>query len=259
MPTSMNTTTLPRTHVVPKGLTAKLRGPARTCLELAERARAAGALRCEVLLEVNLAWAGVMLGEFREALHHGTRSAEIAARIGAQRFEALGVAYAGIARANLEPEAVTPQDFDRALDLARASGLRFAGGAVYAAMISAERNPQRLKELLREADEEVLGLMINTMRPVFVHRALIAALGVGDHERAQRYADALRAPCAAEPSELGGLFADCARLRAAWSRGERGRKLRAELDVLRERLVRAELRPAVECFERTLRGDVAAH
>jgi DNA-binding SARP family transcriptional activator len=232
---------------------ANLRRPMHTCLELAERARAAGALRCEVLIEANVAWASVMLGQFRDALEHGTRTAELAARIGAQRFEALGLAYAGIARANLEPGSVRAGDFDRALELAHASGLAFAGATVYAAMISAERNPERLAALLAQADG-ILDSTLHIMRPLFVHRALMAALGLGEHARAQRYADSLRAACASEPTALGALHADFARLLAAWSRGERGRKLSAELDLLRERLVSAELRPALECFDRTLRG-----
>jgi DNA-binding SARP family transcriptional activator len=232
---------------------ANLRGPTSTCLELAERARAAGALRCEVLNAASAAWGSVMLGEFREALQHGTRTAEIAARIGAQRFEALGLSYAGIARASLEPDSVHPRDFARALELAHASGPGFAGVAVYAAMVSAERNPEAVKALLREADG-MLASTLNIMRPLFVHRALIAALDIGDHERAQRYADTLQAEDVTAPSALCSLLADYARLLAAWSRGQRGRELKTELDALRQRLVRADLRPALDCFDRTLRA-----
>lgn len=230
---------------------ANLRAPLRSCLQLAERARVAGALRCEVLIEASVAWAGVMLGEFEDALLHAARTAEIAARIGAQRFEALGLAYAGIARASLQPNDVRASDFARALELARASGIGFAGAAVYAAMISAERDRERVAELLRQSDGILTSTLI-VMRPLFVHRALSAALRLRDHQRAQRYADTLREACAAEPSALGILLADFARLLAAWSRGERGAELRGELEALRERLVHAELRPALECFDEAL-------
>jgi tetratricopeptide (TPR) repeat protein len=227
----------------------KVRASKVACAGLLERCRAAGLFRSEVLLEANIAWASLLLGELPDAREHAARAVGLAARIGAQRFEALALAYGAIARTTLEPECSVERELDRAMKLAEATGIGFAGGAVYAALLSAERRPERVRALLHDAERVMALRTMNFSRLILVHQGTIAALRAGDPAAADRYAEHLRASCSEEPHELGAILVDFGRCLSAWSRGEQSCELRADLTALRERLVRAELQPALAYFD----------
>lgn len=223
----------------------QLRLSRQACISVAERSRAAGALRTEAMMRTAVSWGSLFLGEWQLAHEHATRAVELAARIGARRFEALGLSYGVLARLELEPAPEVELMLGRALELAEASGIGFAGGAVYAARLAAERDPERLRALFEDAEPVLAASTMKLALAIFVQRGIMAALHIGEPGRARRYASYLEAACADETHVLGGLIVDFGRSLADHAEGRRDPALEATLRSLRARLLAAELGPSL--------------
>ncbi|HEU4577504.1 MAG TPA: BTAD domain-containing putative transcriptional regulator [Polyangiaceae bacterium] len=230
----------------------RLRAARAGCQATAERCRAAGALRGEAVMWTAVAWGSLLLGEWTAALRDASRAVELAARIGARRFEALALSYLVLARLELEAAPDVGRELARALELARASSIGFSGGAAYAAWISAERDPERLRRVFEEAERVLASSSMNVALVLFAYRDMIASLRISDVQRVRRLADLLESSCRQEPHELGSLLVSFGRQLGAWLSGQRGAELQAELGTLRARLVAHELAPALEAFDAAL-------
>jgi DNA-binding SARP family transcriptional activator len=221
------------------------------CQEVSERARASGALRAEALSRICAAWALLTLGAWEAALSEARRATAIADDIGAQRFSALGIAYAAIARARLGERQAAHLELGRALSLAQSSSMNFAGPVVYAALL-ATAEQERLVMLLDETDALFRSPFLRLSLVTFVLNAIDVVFECGDLPRVTRYVDVLEASMGDEPHALGRLLVDFGRALVAWSHDRHVEGRQRELERLREELDRAGLRPMVAFVDQSL-------
>jgi tetratricopeptide (TPR) repeat protein len=219
------------------------------CQEVAERARASGLHRPEALARLNAAWVLLALGEWETALSEARRAVTLAEDLGAQRFGALGIAYATIASARLGDSEAAHSEVGKALTLARSSSLWFSGPAVYAALLETAEN-DRLRPLLDEVDTLLESGCLNLSLVTLVPRAIETALELGEPGRAARYAELLERSMHEEPHPLGTLLVDVARTLCAPRDGRTTEDDRVAMGPLLAQLDSAGMRPARALLDR---------
>lgn len=230
------------------GAELAFRSGAAGCHEVAERARASGALRVEALARISSAWLLLSLGDWETALAEARRGVTVADGIGAQRFGALGISYVAIARARLGEGRAAHAELGRALSLAQSSSMPFAGPAVYAALLTTAEN-ERLPALLDQADALVRAGCSDLALVTLILHGSEGVLRLGDVSRLSHWADVLEASMQEEPHPFGALLIDVVRtLSACWNEREREETQR-EIARLRQALERAGMRPGLALIE----------
>lgn len=221
----------------------QVREAAERCLEEADRAEEAGALRAVAFLRTGACLALGFLGDWERMASEAQSAVELTRRIGARRFEALALAYLASARFHLGQE--HGAELARALELSMASGMAFSGGIVHAAMVTTATEPAAVRRELRRGLAALDAGSVAHGRIVFLTSAIAAMIRLRDAGETRRLADEL-ARGSEEPCELVTLFADLGRAAAGVLDAPNDPVRRARLAEVRRRGLGAGLRPVGE-------------
>jgi hypothetical protein len=228
-----------------------------------ETAGQVGHLRAELLGETICVMAAIELGELDPASRHLTRAEELAARLGAHRFEAQNIELAGrilYARGQREAAAVKLRE---AVAMCQQVGLQFCGPKVLSILAVATADAAERSTLLEE------GLTLLNLGAVghnhlwFYRDAMEAMILSRDWRGALRHADALAGYTSAEPLPWADLFIKRAMAIAALgnaslgnagSQGGDADAARAVLTELHAGFLAAGMKPYAAAIERDLAG-----
>jgi tetratricopeptide (TPR) repeat protein len=228
-----------------------------------ETAGRVGHLRAELLCETICVMAALELGELDPASRHLTRAEELAARLGAHRFEAQNIELAGrilYARGQREAAAVKLRE---AVAMCRQVGLQFCGPKVLSILAVATADAAERSTLLEE------GLALLELGAVghnhlwFYRDAMEAMILSRDWRGALRHADALAGYTSAEPLPWADLFIKRAMAIAALGnasldnaggQGGDADAARAVLTELRAGFLAVGMKPYAAAIERDLVG-----
>lgn len=195
-------------RLVMQVLFLRARETAERCLAEARRAEEAGALRAVAFLETGACMALGYLGEWQRMAEAAQAAAELTRRLGARRFEALSLAYLGIARFQLGES--HREQLARALELSMASGMAFSSGIVHAGFVATAQDADAVRYELGRGLAALDAGSIAHGRIVFLTHAIMAAIRLRDANEARRLADELERGLE-ENCELASLFVELGR------------------------------------------------
>lgn len=158
-------------------------------------------------------------GEYEMALAAGARTLVMARAIGSKRYESMMLHLEGLIHLAQGRRDLARPPLAQALELSRALGMGFLGPAVLAAVALATDDAGAREAALQEGEQLLLGGPIAHCHLLFYRDAIETSLGMGDWDRAQRFASLLQEFTAAEPLPWADFVSERARLLAQRGRG----------------------------------------
>jgi len=201
-------------------------------LEAVEATRRIGHGRAEMVAHHAAFLCYKSRAELGPARMHAEQAIDIAHRLGAKRFEAEGLLFrAEIEFAEGERErAVT--DAHAAVEMSRKFGFAYMGPSMLGGLALVSDDEAEWRAALAEG-EALLGKGSVSHNHVFYRTyAIDACLRRGEHDEAERHAEALAAYTLPEELPVAELFVGRGRVLARLGRGEKSAELAAELDRL---------------------------
>jgi hypothetical protein len=194
-----------------------------------------------------------------EACRHWSKTTiEIAARIGATRFEQTGAEYLARSLLRLGERDEALRYITGAIAIQRQSeaGMRFMGPRALGCL--ALIHPDREKRLAALAEgEALLAQGTGAHNPLWFYcDAMEVSLELENWNEVRRYAAALEATTAAEPLPWSEFYAARGRTLADWRSGERTAETKKALEDLQEQARQYGLQVALPALEEALAGSL---
>jgi class 3 adenylate cyclase/tetratricopeptide (TPR) repeat protein len=172
------------------------------------------------------------LGKNVLARQHMDRAIVLARRLGARRFEAECLCFLGDLdfREGRRTEAL--ENVRTALAIVRETGMAFMGPTILGGLMMITDDEAERRTASAEAEGLLAAGSISHNHVYFRLFAIDACLQTGEHDEAERHADALAAFCPEEGLSLIVFLAERGRALARAGRGERSGELATEIDRL---------------------------
>jgi tetratricopeptide (TPR) repeat protein len=221
-------------------------------LAAAEAAARVGQPRAEMLGRGMCTFAYYELAEWDAALAHLERSAPIARRLGARRFEAQYLEMHGRVLGKLGRHDEAIQLLKAAMELTQSATGQFTGPAVIAALALVTADAAEQRRLLAQG-EELLSLGTIAHNHLWFYRdAIEAMLARAEWQEALRYAAALEAYTRPEPLPWSSLFIDRARALAAMAADPGNAAIRSSLEAVRQAFETSGMRAYLTAIDAAL-------
>jgi class 3 adenylate cyclase/tetratricopeptide (TPR) repeat protein len=194
----------------------------------------------------------VEMGRYAEALDALAAAQALSCQLGTRRFDAIILVHSGAASIETGRRGEGQALIDEGVAIARETGMGFVGPAVlgFRALYAADGDVAL--RALAEAEMILAQGCIGHNYFWFYRDAIQTSLLARRWDEALRYAQALADYTAAEPLAWSDFNFARARALVAFGRGDRSPGLRAELGVLRDRALAAQLAPAVPLLDAAL-------
>ncbi|UCG96140.1 MAG: AAA family ATPase [Burkholderiales bacterium] len=217
-----------------------------------EEARRIGQAQTEIFalnsLGLLLAWKG----EYRPAEQALTAGMPLARAAGARRY--LAAMLCALAEVRLAEGARDEAGalLDEALEIARQSGMAFAGAWILSVMACAEPNGEQARRLLAQGETELLSPCVSHCHLHFYRNAIDVSLRQQDWRNAARYAAMLEQYVRAEPLPWAAVLIERALALATAGSGERSEALLDRLQGIRAEITRVGIWSALPGVDRAI-------
>ena len=196
-------------------------GSLEEALEAVDSALELGHHRAEMVARLTAARALIEHDDLDAAEPHCERGLELAASLGAKRFEAFLLIFVGRIRfARHGTQAETTAIMREAVETSRQTGIGFVGPWVLSILALVTDDADEATAALREGEELLADGCVSHCHFGFYRTAIDVALGRGDWAEVERYAPALLDFTRAESVPSADFFAARARALARAGRGD---------------------------------------
>ncbi len=192
------------------------------------------------------------MGRTLEALPYIERALALSRSLGARRFESEDLTFVAQVRRTLGQKDEALELLEEALVISRNVGMKYAGPLILVEIAAATSDPSRRREALAEGAAVLASGAVSHCHFWFHAGAIDIHLGVDDWDAALHSAQALAEYTAAEPLPWSDFYTARGRALAAWGRGERDARNRAELQRLAEEAARCRIERGLPELERAL-------
>ena len=196
---------------------------------------ATGDGRAEIIAHNILAEIFYARGKFEDANLHGEKTLTIARRIGATRFEAIGLFNRARYRLHLgHDSAAALASYREAYAICLATAESFSGPWILGGAAVLASKAEDRKWALKEGERILDAGAVSHNYLFFQPSAMEACLGSEDWDEVTRYAEALETYTAEEPLEWSDFHIRRGRALADFGRGKRDQEMIGELEHLRD-------------------------
>ena len=226
----------------------------KEALAAAQAASKVGHRRAEVNARLAAIFALMNLGQSEACRDEASKVEVLIDSLGAWRFEQPRLRCLGCVALGEGREAEATELLERALSVARTTGITFHGPSILGALALAIEDAGESRRALAEAEAIIQAGCVGHNELQFYPNAMEVALKLGDYDEVERYAAALEDFTRSEPLPWSSFFVARGRALAACGRGRCDAALMTELIHLAEQGERFGLRIALPSIQAALAG-----